>query len=268
MSKAQSVELVDVTPEIAHDWLGHNTHNRRLRWRTVDAYASDMAGGDWQWNGESVKFATDGTLLDGQHRLAAVVKAAVTVPMLVVRGLQMETQDTVDGGVKRSFSDVLHLRGEINWVTLSAVVRRVALWEIGARFNSNVAPTTAYLLQTLEKYPHLRNIAQEAAKVSRGCALRPGTIGLCVWLFDQIDSSDCDFFFARLHDGQNMAKGDPIYELRRTAEGLRTARGARSESYMTAITIKAWNAYRDGSKVALLRFKPGGASPEKFPEPR
>ena len=65
------VQLVEITPELAHEWLGFNTHNRNIRQRIVTAYAADMTGGDWQWNGESIKFAEDGTLLDGQHRLAA-----------------------------------------------------------------------------------------------------------------------------------------------------------------------------------------------------
>ena len=33
------------------------------------------------------------------------------------------------------------------------------------------------------------------------------------------------------------------------------------------LVIKAWNAYRNGDELRLLRFKPGGANPEKFPMP-
>ena len=47
----------------------------------------------------------------------------------------------------------------------------------------------------------------------------------------------------------------------------KTVRGQRSETYLTAILIKAWNAYRSGEEVGVLRFRPGGAHPEKFPEP-
>jgi len=34
-----------------------------------------------------------------------------------------------------------------------------------------------------------------------------------------------------------------------------------------ALVLKAWNAYRSGETIQLLRFKVGGAHPEKFPEP-
>jgi hypothetical protein len=34
------------------------------------------------------------------------------------------------------------------------------------------------------------------------------------------------------------------------------------------VFIKAWNAYRSGETIELLRWSPGGAKPERFPEPR
>lgn len=262
------VEKVDVTPDLAREWLGYNTHNRRLRERVIRAYAADITAGAWRWNGESIKFAADGTLLDGQHRLAAIVAAETAVPMLVIRGLPKETQETIDGGAKRKFSDLLQLRGETSFVTLAAVTRRVSLWEMGVRrTGGNITTTNAQLLQTLEKYPDLRDIALAAGAVARTCALNGSTIGLCMWLFTRLDSEDSDFFFSRLADGQSLVSGDPVYELRRTAEASKSVRGERSEAYLIAITIKAWNAYRDGTKVGQLRFRPGGANPERFPEP-
>lgn len=266
----QNVELVTITPELAHDWLGFNTHNRPLRGRTIAAYTADMAAGDWQWNGESIKFAADGTLLDGQHRLAAIVEAKTDVPMLVIRGLPNETQDTVDGGVKRKFSDVLQLRGETAYSTLAAVIRRVSVWETVRRMvGGSFVPTNAQMLQTLARYPYLREQTRSAEQVARKCELPASIIGFCMWLFGQLPDAeeDVDFFFARLADFQGLAKGDAIYELRNALESSRSVRGERSETFLTAITIKAWNAYRSNKPVGLLKFKVGGARPEKFPEP-
>lgn len=269
MQHAGKVETVTVTPAIAHDWLGYNTHNRRVRDRVVNSYAADMKAGNWQWNGESIKFSATGALLDGQHRLAAVVLADVAVPMLVVRGLPAATQDTVDGGTKRKFSDVLQLRGETNYTTLASLIRRVALWETGVRRGgTNVMPTNAQLLQTLEKHPELRDAAQVGAHTAMGCGLPPSLCSFGYWLFAQIDDGDAVFFFERLHDGQNLTKGDPIYELRKAVEASKTVRGERNANYLNAIMIKAWNAYRAGNTVGVLRFTAGGANPEKFPEPR
>lgn len=272
----QHVETLDVTPELAHEWLGWNTHNRNLRRRTVDAYAADMTNGDWLWNGESIKFADDGTLLDGQHRLAAVVQSGVTVGMLVVRGLPSDAQDTVDSGIIRKFADVLHLRGEKNAPLLAAVIRKVAYWETGhRRVSAAWKPTVPQMLQILDKQPDLRDITAYAQMIATRVNLPASVIGLCIWAFSRVEteerdqlSGDVSFFFERLRDGQNIAKGDPIYELRKAVANSVTNRGQRGVVYLTAILIKAWNAYRDGAKVGVLAYRPGGSRPEQFPEPR
>lgn len=269
----EDVALLEITPDQARDWLAFNTHNRNIRPRVVLAYAADMADGNWQWNGDSIKFAADGTLLDGQHRLAAITESGCTVPMLVVRGLKNAAQETVDGGAKRKFADVLKLRGESDAITLASISRRVCSWETGNRWldgTGKYPPTNAQMIQVIEQYPWLRDIARSSNLVAVHCGLPASIIGFGWWVFARLDdeaASDVEFFMARLSDGQGLVKGDPIYELRRAVENSKSVRGQRSERYLTALLIKAWNAYRDGIKVGVLAFRPGGERPEKFPEP-
>ena len=52
-----------------------------------------------------------------------------------------------------------------------------------------------------------------------------------------------------------------------TVANSKNVRGERSQTYLLAITLKAWNAYRQGETVGLYRWRPGGAKPEAFPEP-
>lgn len=264
------VEIIEVSPDLAAEWLGANTHNRNLRRNVVMAYAADMGDRQWTFNGEAVKFADDGSLLDGQHRLQAIIEADVILPLLVVRGLAPIAQETVDGGAKRKFSDVLKLRGEVNAEHLAAITRRVTLWEAGARRSEiNIQSTNAQMTATLVKYPWLRDIVTPARLTAEGSDLVPSVTGLCWWLFTRIDGEDADYFMARLRDGQNLGEHDPVYQLRQAIGRTRVggAVGSRSPMYLTAITIKAWNAYRQGVQVARIKYQPGGANPEKFPEP-
>lgn len=266
----QNVELTEVTPELAAKWLLDNTHNRNLRRPVVLAYAADMTAGHWHWNGESIKFSDDGTLLDGQHRLAAIVEANVTVPLLVVRDLPSQVQETLDTGAKRIFSDVLKLRGERQSNLLAAITRRVAVWEGGARrvvSKTKYPPTTSELLATLEKHPELREIASEAHTLQHKIDLPGSIIGWGIWVFSRIHPEDAAFFFDRLADFQGLVKGDPIYELRRVIDNSRSSQGQRSEAFLVPVMIKAWNAYRSGKKISVLTYRPGGARPESFPEP-
>lgn len=263
-----NVELVLITPELAHEYLGQNTHNRALRHRVVSAYAADMANGDWLWNGESIKFAADGQLLDGQHRLAAIVEADVPVNMLVIRGLPNIAQETMDGGAKRKFSDVLKLRGESSYVTLAATVRAVAGWQLGHRGGAPGNLTNAQLLKTLEEFPWLRDGVTQINYVGIHSGLPASVAGLLWWLTVQIDAEDSDGFFRRLCSQENHKSTDPVFELRKCIANSSSVRGERSTRYLLAVSIKAWNKYRAGEPVGQLKFRPGGANPESFPEPK
>lgn len=267
---APGIEEID--PEIARDILGGNTHNRNVRQSFVRAYAADMTSGDWKWNGESIKIATDGTVIDGQHRLLAVIESGVTVPMLVIRGLPMDVQETVDGGIRRTFADVLKLRGESNWITLAAMVRGICLWDTGSRTfgsGSSQGITNAMLLATLEKRPWVRDGVHTVMRAQSNAGLPARVSGALWYAFTLIDAEDAEYFFDRLCSGEGHAAGDPIFELRKVLTTSRdNVRGERNTRYLAAVTIKAWNKYRDGETVGVLKFRVGGANPEQFPEPR
>lgn len=257
-----------------------NTHNRNLHRRKVTAIAADMAAGTWHQSGDSIKFATDGTLIDGQHRLQAIIVSDTIQELLVVRGLPMEVQDVVDTGTKRSFADVLQIHGEERCSILASITRRSELWERGMRGSQvySITPTTSQLLQRLEDHPELRESAALANHVYHKIRIPASTLGFSHWLFGQVKTStpeeeaqlkeDVETFFARLRDGDGLTSDHPIAVLRRTMyENVIHAKSRYKEEVLLAMVIKAWNAYREGRKISMLRFRPGGANPESFPEP-
>lgn len=79
-----------ITPRIAKTMLSHNTGNRPLRKAVVQRYATDMENGDWQDNGDPIRFDTNGRLIDGQHRLEAVILSDTPIDAWVLRGLKPE----------------------------------------------------------------------------------------------------------------------------------------------------------------------------------
>lgn len=259
-------EVID--PEKAREYLGFNTHNRAIRPRQVASYSRDILNHNWVWNGESVKFDINGVLLDGQHRLAAIVETGVPLRLLVIRGLDPQSQETMDGGAKRTFNDVLKLRGEVNCAALAASVRKIALWERGERRHEHSALTNYELLETLDNYPWVREGMPTAMRLNSRANLPTSVAGLLYWLFTSIDHDDAVYFFDRLCSDEGHESGDPIFELRRVLMSNDPVRDGRSRSYLTALAIKAWNKYRDGDRVGSLRFRIGGAKPEAFPEPR
>jgi hypothetical protein len=65
-----------ITPEVARWYLQqHNRGNRPILWSVVDAIAWDIATGKFVVTGQGIEFDKDMNLVDGQHRLHAIVKA-------------------------------------------------------------------------------------------------------------------------------------------------------------------------------------------------
>ena len=106
-----TTEIALVTPAMASEWLAEKGPNRKLRKSVVGRYAVDMAAGCWRLTHQGICFDENGRLIDGQHRLAAIMAASVDVLMMVVRGVPASAQLDMDQIAKRSVSDALNLVG-------------------------------------------------------------------------------------------------------------------------------------------------------------
>lgn len=88
--------ILDVTPELAEKFLIQNTRNRKLRSAHLKAIVRELKEGKWQFNGDALRFDSKGTLVDGQHRLHAILLSGVTAKTLVMFGLAPEVYEDID----------------------------------------------------------------------------------------------------------------------------------------------------------------------------
>lgn len=104
-----NVKKIEVTPEIARKMLESNYEGqRKVRKSTVDKYASDMSHGRWNVDaGGVIVISSDGCLIDGQHRLEAVIKSGMTIWFYVMTDADPSAFSLIDSGVKRSVGDVI-----------------------------------------------------------------------------------------------------------------------------------------------------------------
>lgn len=271
----------------SEDMLGTNQDNRNVRPRRVNNYARDMLNGDWMEIGDTVRFDKNGDMIDGQHRLLALRQACtegveledetilgpnpdLKIWFTVVRGLDRKAQEVMDTGAARSLADALHWRKETNTMRLASTLRIVDAWEKGYRRNiaNHQLSTQSNLLARFDTDPDgFRSLVDQVSREYPKIPLQPSVLALVHYLFENISVDDADHFFAALLDGQNLAKGNPIYELRERLRDLSEEEGTKGPAYVLALTIKAWNAYRLKEKIQLLGFKMGGKHPEKFPVP-
>lgn len=125
MKYSSKIEII--SPEKAQEYLRYNTFNRPLDIRYVASLADQMARGQWKMNGEPVIFSATGYLLDGQHRLAAIVKSGVSVEMAVTRGVAEDSFVTIDTGRGRTAAAVFAIAGIVNYSNIAAGLAKLAM---------------------------------------------------------------------------------------------------------------------------------------------
>lgn len=235
-----------ITPEMARAMLETNKGNRSLRRQVVTKYARDMTAGRWHYTGDPIRFADDGTLIDGQHRLAAVAQSGKSQPMLVIRGLPRESQSVLDTGVKRTAADAVRFQGDRNAPVLAAVARMIltrgdeVTLQLSNAEISEVVETDANLRWVVDTT--MANLALLRKRMT------PAVLGYAYWRCHQVDAFAAAEFFERLASLADLPTGSPILALNTRLASI-NAKGNRSREYRLealASTFIAWNAWRKG----------------------
>jgi hypothetical protein len=251
--RAPHTQTVLVTPELAQEWLAKNEGNRPLRQNVVQLYATDIAAGKWQMNGETIKLAASGRVLDGQHRLQAIVKTGASVEMLVVFGLQEDSFQTIDTGMRRTMANILGFNGAQNCGVLASIGRWIAILGHGSEYTrSNVSSQT--VLDMIQQHP----LSQHYATKFSNSAIRsflPAASGAVMTLAAEKYGQDViDLFMSNFASGEGLKRGDPVFELRERMIQNRSRIAKLQTQTVVALTIKAIRAYALQRQVGVLRW--------------
>lgn len=242
-------EIMVVTPSVAEKWLAATTfRNRNLSSTVVNRYANDMAKGEWLLNGESIVIDDNGNVIDGQHRLHAVIKSGASVHAVVVRGIDAATFHTIDIGKKRGHSDVLSIAGYANGILLAAGLRLIHAYRSGRSidFERGSGCLSKYRINALDlvkKYPQAVQSAAYIKYASRFSDLaRPASFGVFVhYEFTELNKSAADAFFNAVFEGlPAFGEKCPSVELRRVY-GRREAQ--RQMKCSIADRLAVWTKY-------------------------
>ncbi len=255
-----------ITPERAHELLELNHNNRNLAQRFVDRYASDMAAGLWRDVGDPLRFSKD-RLLDGQHRLHAIIKSGVTLEMWVVNDLQDEDITVLDTGKSRALSDTLRWNGAANPSKASPVVRALCVLSHG--FNLRDANKTVMSASVLTDF-YLQHRDLIDRSVRRGDNVR-SRLGLSCgqwatafgWLgYCGVDDELVDQFYALLAaEGSNLDPGSPILALRTWAMKRAINRVNLRRDELLIAVLKTYNAWIAGVPIKAMRVSPDESLP-------
>ena len=255
-------ELKTITPEWASKTLAEkNGGNRRLNEAHVARLAKEIKDGRWKVNGDTICLNGD-RLIDGQHRLAAVVKSGMPIQSFVIEGLPSDVFDTKDVGKRRSAADTLGVRGEINTKRLAAALALIDKYMTG-RMERTVEYSNTEIEELLEKYPDARKSVSMTHPV-KGLIL-PSVLDACHYLFGRKDQSLAAEFVDKVLRGAGLESGSPLYVLRERLVSNSLAKAKLSQTYLMALCVKSWNATRSGAAIKALRWRDTGNAAEQFP---
>lgn len=259
--------IVTITPEEAASLLEHNKLNRPLRDAHVRRIAGQIIDGKWRFNGDTIKISDDGDVLDGQHRLWAIIEAKTSVPTILVYGIARDAFATIDTlRATRSGADVLALNGASRYrPTISAALT----WLI------------RYQRKCLEDYRAPANRI-ENSDIEESFSVNPGMVRAverCMALRGLANSSLLAFFYyivfnrnpdlaealvSTLENPAGISINDPFFRLRTyfTADHHK-----RKDPVVTiALMIKAANAAYEKKELRALSWRSQGSTPEAFPK--
>lgn len=268
-------EWVTVTPEYAAEMLDSSPGNRAIRGQVVQSYARDMEAGRWLKTGESIKVAANGELLDGHHRLTALIGAGLPQRMLIVRDLDPLTRAVIDTGLNRTGGDALRMAGlgGSSPYALAAAARLLFLWEHD-RLNYFSSGTSRgdrlshqELIDVVTANPELETHLNDSTRDYERIGMPTGPQTMTRKILFGLDAEDAERFFDALAGYATEGTNDPRAVLLYTLRQMRAMGQLRRPGESIGLTFAAWNAWRDRQKITALPTRDKKGSPLRIPMP-
>ena len=258
--------VVEIDPAMAKRMLERNTDNRPLKMAQVEFYAQQMRDGKWKFTGEPISYSNK-RLVNGQHRLQAIIASDTTQPFLVIEGLEDDVFDVMDTGKNRSASDVLANYGLKSYTALAAISSFVIRFQKNNSLSG--AGTSGRKRITNQEVLKFALANHEALKESvrigyhyDASVLSRSVIGGLHFIFAQKNKKQADEFFTKLRTGCDPKTDNQIHTLRNTFYQNAMSNKKYTANTKVILTIKAWNAFRDKQEVRRYSIGPKESMPE------
>lgn len=255
-----SIETVTVVDATA--LLEMNKRNRPISQSHVARIVTQIKAGKWRFNGDTIKIGENGDVLDGQHRLWAVIYAETPIETIVVRGIAEDAFATVDSIRKlRLGADILALKGYERFrKEYASALSWLFRWERKAlltyRAPSNRVENSDIEMMA-ERHPGLMALVERCAEVRS--LISPGLLAFLMHILGPRDRELSERLLETLADPAGVPVGDGYYEFRRWLIYTKEKNRVRDPIVIIAMAIKAWNAKRRNIKLtgSGYHWRPG-----------
>ena len=248
--------IVEIDPNSAERILAErNQGNRPPKPNKVQQFAADMANGRWGVTGDTLKFAPDGRLLDGQNRLAASVRANKPFTTHVVFGIDPALFGRMDIGKPRNAADVLHIAGYKYASTLASALRWAYLLDTDPYNRETLRPEFVLELAR-DKYPDIEDSIKYGREINRQFAHPAGQAAALMYKFQKSDPGKAKEFLQAWLRGERHGKSQIIDVMQSQLHATKANNNGRiHELTRAAVIIKAWNIFKAGQKGSLQQIQ-------------
>lgn len=257
------VVRMTVDPNTACAMKQHNTRNRPLRERDVLRLARAMSSGNWKFNGDSIRFSKTGVLLDGQHRLEAIIVSGTAQEMDVMFGLEDDVFDTIDTGRSRTGADVMFIAGNVKYANeVASTIRLMVAYQLIKADEVSYPPprvslTPQELLEESRKYPGIVEAVQSVASCNLRGVLNTTVASLLYYLASDKKKATEFLESIRTGVGENWGKSNPAYQIRNLLLETKIRKGATAPKMekleLLALVITAYNYWCRGKGMSYPR---------------
>ncbi len=262
------IEKILVTPKVAKQYLESNTRNRNIKIHAVNRYAKDIKAGKWKKDtGDFIRISKTGVVLDGQHRLTAILKAQTSIELDFIFGLEDSIFTVIDTGVSRTKGDLFKIDGVRNANQIPAIISFQYALENGRIWNNNVKNKLTNS-ECLEEYYKKPEYWQDIMKISStwyrefSKILNKSFIGGFYATLLKIDKDKAYSFMNQLCTGNDISN-KMINKLRQKLIQDKLATKKIKRSIKTAFVIKTWNLFLLDKELKILYFD---SKREKYPK--
>lgn len=265
------IEKVLITPETAKKMLEMNTNNRKVNDSVVYKYSREIVNGTWKEDtGELIKISKNNVILDGQHRLLAVIKSNKCINFHVATEIEDDNFKVLDTGKSRSGGDIFKLAGVKNYNNVSSIIQ---LYNNVYNNKSNAIKATnttslrpQELLNLYEEQPEywqtVFNLAQNLhTKFQRIWNLTE--VGMFIAVLDNCDMVKSREFIRQICEGVDVSNNIVILLRNKLIADKVSVNKKMSVVYRRSLIIKSWNVFYTNRDVKVLKFNP---DVENYPE--
>lgn len=278
------IKIMEIHPNVAKGLLERNYGNRNLSAQLASKYAEDMRRNKWALNGETIKIfnevlGSDGkpdpsahisklSVLDGQHRLSACIKAKKPFKTAVAIVDSAEAFATIDCGKSRSPGDICTILGHKNSSQLAATLKLQIKVEQNRLVDSLVGSGTTgdirnhEIERELSKRLGLIDSVTFAHKMKSKLRTRPACMGVAHFNMSKIDSSLAEECLALFHTGEGLTAGSPILAYRNfLISWMQNENNKLTNHYLLKGLYVMWNNWISGKSISRCRIPKTGPLP-------